>query len=135
MISIVSSSLEEPRLALTSAMRERFTQMTVLAVGAGGLEDIRTVDIEQTEVGCEIRDVETATQSPDTRTDQVMEGNTDVEIMMVLPQLSAEILICGLAGVIFLISFLVIMFITIRNRFRTNKNSGVAFQKLEALPL
>ena len=135
MISIVSSSLEEPRLALTSAMRERFTQMTVLAVGAGGLEDIRTVDIEQTEVGCEIRDVETATQSPDTRTDQVMEGNNDVEIMMVLPQLSAEILICGLAGVIFLISFLVIMFITIRNRFRTNKNSGVAFQKLEALPL
>ena len=75
MISIVSSSLEEPRLALTSAMRERFTQMTVLAVGARGLEDIRTVDIEQTEAGCEIRDVETATQSPDTRTDQVMEGN------------------------------------------------------------
>ena len=34
MISIVSSSLKEPRLALTLAMRERLTQtqMTVLAV-------------------------------------------------------------------------------------------------------
>ena len=135
MISIVSSSLEERRLALTSAMRERFTQMTVLAVAAGGLEDIRTVDIEQTEAGCEIRDAETATQLPDNRRDQVMESNTNVEILMVLPQLSPEILICGLAGVIFFISLLVIMFITIRNRFRTIKNSGVAFQKLEALPL
>ena len=34
MISIVSSSLQEPKLALTSAMRERLTQtqMIVLAV-------------------------------------------------------------------------------------------------------
>ena len=49
MISIVSSSLEERRLALTSAMKERFAQMTVLAVAAGGLKDIRIV--EQAEGG------------------------------------------------------------------------------------
>ena len=135
MISIVSSSLEERRLALTSAMRERFTVMTVLAVGAGGLEDIRTVDIEKIEAECEIRDVDTTTQAPVTRRAHTMESNTDVDIQMFLPQLSPEILICGLAGVIFFISILVITFISIRERLRPNKSSGVAFTKLEALPL
>ena len=135
MISLVSSSLGEQRLALTSAMRERFTVMTVLAVGAGGLEDIRTVDIEKIEAECEIRDVDTTTQEPVTRRAHTMESNTDVDIQMVLPQLSPEILICGLAGAIFFISILVITFISIRERLRPNKNSGVAFTKLEALPL
>ena len=135
MISIVSSSLKEPRLTLTSTMRERFTQMTVLAVGAGGLEDIRTVDIERMEAECEVRDVDTTTQAPISRRDQEMDSNTDVDIQMLVPQLSQEILICSLVGLIFLISILVITFSFLKDCFRPNKNSSVAFTKLEALPL
>ena len=52
MISIVSSSLKEPRLALTLAMRERLTQTTVLAVGVSGLEDIKRIEAE-----CEVSGV------------------------------------------------------------------------------
>ena len=135
MISMVSSSLEEQRLALTSAMRERFTVMTVLAVGAWGLKDTRTVDIEKIEAECEIRDVDTTTQAPDTRRAQTIESNTDVDIQIVLPQLQPEILICGLAGVILFISILAITFVSIRECLRPNKISCVAFTKLEALPL
>ena len=135
MISIVSSSLKEQRLTLTSAMRERFTQMTILAVGASGLEDIITVDIEQIEARCEVRNVDTTTKSPENRRAREMKSNTDVDIQMVLPQLPEEILICSLVGMIFLISILVITFLSIRGRFRPNKNSGVFFTKLEALPL
>ena len=133
MISIVSSSLEERRLALTSAMRERFTQMTVLAVGAGGLEDIRTVDIEQTEAGCEIRDAETTTQS--TIIEERSTQNTGVDIKMVVPQISMEILVCGLTAAIFLVSLLVIVIFLIRNRLYPQKKRDVAFTKLESLPL
>lgn len=139
MISIVSSGLEERRLTLTSAMMERFTQLTVLAVAAGGLQDIRTVDIEQTEAGCEIRDAETATQATiiEERTTQNIESNaaTGVDIKMVVPQISLEILVCGLTGVIFLISLFAIIILSIRTRFRNKKKHDVAFTKLEALPV
>ena len=63
MISIVSPSLKDPRLTMTSAMRERFTKMSVLAVGASGLADIKTLDIEKIEAGCEGTNVETTTRS------------------------------------------------------------------------
>ena len=141
MISLVSSSLEERRLVLTSAMRERFTRMTVLAVSAGGLEDIKTVDIEKVEAGCEIeiRDSETATQSTiiEERTTQNTESNTatSVDIKMIVPQISPEILVCGLTGVIFLISLLAIIILSIRTRLRAQKKHDVAFTKLEALPV
>ena len=139
MISLVSSSLEERRLVLTSAMRERFTRMTVLAVGAGGLEDIKTADIEKVEAGCEIRDSETATQSTiiEERTTQNTESNTatGVDIKMIVPQISPEILVCGLTGVIFLISLLAIIILSIRTRLRAQKKHDVAFTKLEALPV
>ena len=138
MISLVSSSLGERRLALTSAMRERFTQMTVLAVGAWGLEDIRTVDIENIEAACEIREADTTTPSaiPEQPTQSMMSNtNTGVDIKMIVPQMSLEILVCGLAGVIFFLSLLVIIILSIRNRLNSQKKHAVAFTKLEALPL
>ena len=112
--------------------------MTVLAVAAGGLEDIRTVDIEQTEAGCEIRDAETATQSAiiEERTHNIKSNTaTGVDIKMIVTQISLEILVCGLTGVIFLISLLAIIILSIRTRYRAQKKHDVAFTKLEALPM
>ena len=55
MISVMSSSLKELRLTLTSAMRERLTQtqiISLLTVGISGLEDI-----ERIEAKCEVSGV------------------------------------------------------------------------------
>ena len=133
MISIVSPSLEEPRLTLTSAMRERFTQMTVLAVGASGLEDIRTVDINKMEAECEIKDVDTTTPSSisEEMTTQNVRNNINVDIKMIVPQMSPEILACCVVGVILLVSIIILF---IRDHLRCQKKKlDVAFTKLEAL--
>ena len=135
MISIVSSSLEEPRLTLTSAMRERFTQMTVLAVGVSGLEDIRTVDIEKMEAECEVRDVDTTTQSSniEEKTTHNLGSTNDVDIKMIVPQMSPEILACCVAGVFLLVS-IIILFIRDHLKYQ-KKKLNVAFTKLETLPI
>ena len=112
--------------------------MTVLGVGAWGLEDIRTVDIENIEAECEIREADTTTQSaiPEQTTQSVMGINdTGVDIKMIIPQMSPEILVCGMAGVIFFVSLLVIIIFSIRNRLNSQKKHAVAFTKLEALPM
>ena len=119
MINIVSPSLEESRLTLTSAMRERFTQMTVLAVGANGLEDIKTLDIEKIEGGCEATDVDTTTRSSinEEMTKKDVQSSSNVDIKMIVPQLSLEILVCGLAGVIFFVFLLAIAILSVRDRY------------------
>ena len=135
MISIVSSSLEDPRLTLTSAMRERFTQMTVLAVGASGLEDIRTVAIEKMEAECEVRDVDSTTPSStiELMTTQNVQSNINVDVKMIVPQMSPEILACCAIGVILLV-FIIILFI--RDLLRCqNKKLDIAFTKLEAFSI
>ena len=135
MISIVSPSLEKPRLTLTSAIRERFTQMTVLAVGASGLEDIRTVDINKMEAECEIKDVDTTISSSisEEMTTQNVRNNINVDIKMIVPQMSPEILACCVVGVILLVSIIILF---IRDHLRCQKKKlDVAFTKLEALPL
>ena len=65
----------------------------------------------------------------------VSNTNTGVDIKMILPQISLEILVCGLAGVIFFVFLLVIIILSIRNRLHSQKKHAVAFTKLEALPL
>ena len=135
MISIVSSSLKEPRLTLTSAMRERFTQMTVLAVGASGLEDIRTVDIEKMEAECEVRDVDTTTQSSniEEKTTQHFGSNNDVDIKTIVPQISPRILACCVAGVLLIICIIILF---VREHLKCQKKKiDVAFTKLETLPI
>ena len=54
MICIVSSSLKEPRLTLTPAMKERLTQTQIMTVltGVSGLEKI-----ERMEADCEVSEV------------------------------------------------------------------------------
>ena len=61
---------------------------------------------------------------------------TSVDILkMIVPQISPEILVCGLTGVIFLISLLAIIILSIRTRLRAQKKHDVSFTKLEALPV
>ena len=129
------TSLEEGGCGLNWEMETENGKVVFLVSGASGVEDIKTVNIEKIEAGCEVRDVDTTTKSPENTRAREMKSNTDVDIQMVMPQLPEEILICSLVGVIFLISILVITFISIRGRFRPNKNSGVSFTKLDALPL
>ena len=135
MISIVSSSQEGQRLTLTSCMREKFTQMTVLAVSASGLEDIRTVAIEKIAAKYGIRNVDTTTKSSiiEEKTTQKVQSDINADIKMIVSQMSPEFLACCVAGVLLLVS---IISLFIRDHLRCqNKKLDVAFTKLEALPL
>ena len=59
-----------------------------------------------------------------------MQSNTDVDIKMIVPQLSLEIFVCGSAGVIFFVCLLAIVILSVRDRFKSQKNSDVSFSKL-----